>query len=506
MESETLLGELSSVLVFWIWRIELYSFVVFVEQPLSPLLAFPVDNTNVNLNAGDDNPTENDTLTSSRADPLVITGPDDPDRVTRILSNNDAIMRLPMTVPSKYQDLTSLIKERITLALRYFIGLGEKHILAQMCAPFQVEGCYILKTSGQPFVYDPKFTLLHQYREVSKSYTFALDDKTEAVDICGRVFKHKLPEWTPNVQYYSQREYPRLNHALTNNVRGTMALPVFEPNGQSCVGVLELILTSQKINYAPEVDKMCKALEAVNLRSSNVVDSSYFQIYNESRQQALADILELLSKVCDSNKFPLAQTWVPCRHRSVLASGGGFEESCGSFDGSSMGHVCMSITDVAFYVVDAHMWGFREACVEHHLQKGQGVAGRAFETRCSFFCENITHFSKTEYPLVHYARLFGLVASFAICLRSSYTGDDDYILEFFLPTSMTDHKDHQRIVHSLLTSVTQCSHSLKLVSGEDIGEDGRSFKNIISSANGDVPNSGIQSTLQSIYLISNGGL
>nr|GEV08120.1 membrin-11-like [Tanacetum cinerariifolium] len=54
-------------------------------------------------------------------------GPDDPDRVTRILLNNYATMKPPMRVPSKYQDLTSLIKERITLALRYFIELSESN-------------------------------------------------------------------------------------------------------------------------------------------------------------------------------------------------------------------------------------------------------------------------------------------------------------------------------------------------------------------------------------------
>nr|GEW15905.1 glutamate-rich WD repeat-containing protein 1 [Tanacetum cinerariifolium] len=54
-------------------------------------------------------------------------GPDDPIRVTRILLNNDATMRPSMRVPSKYQGLTSLIKERITLALRYFIELGESN-------------------------------------------------------------------------------------------------------------------------------------------------------------------------------------------------------------------------------------------------------------------------------------------------------------------------------------------------------------------------------------------
>ncbi|KAK1408225.1 hypothetical protein QVD17_39860 [Tagetes erecta] len=161
---------------------------------------------------------------------------------------------------------------------------------------------------------------------------------------------------------------------------------------------------------------------AVNLKSSNILDLPNTQICNKSRQQALAEILEVIAAVCETHNLPLAQTWVPCRHKSVLAYGGGFKKSCSSFDGSCMGQVCMSTTDVAFCVVDAHMWGFRDACAEHHLQKGQGVAGRAFATRSSCFCENITHFGKTEYPLVHYARLFGLVGSFAICLRSSHTG------------------------------------------------------------------------------------
>lgn len=74
-----------------------------------------------------------------------------------------------------------------------------------------------------------------------------------------------MPEWTPNVQYYSVKEYPRLNHAVNYNVRGTVALPVFEPSTQSCVAVLELIMTSPRINYTSEVDKVCKALEVVPL-------------------------------------------------------------------------------------------------------------------------------------------------------------------------------------------------------------------------------------------------
>ncbi|KAL8216611.1 hypothetical protein R6Q57_023448 [Mikania cordata] len=481
------------------------------EQSFSPLWAFSDDNnhqSNNEFNDGEEKLAGSATLTSSVAVHRLLS--DNTDQAIRKPSSIDIKRQLPMPIlevnPSEYQDTTCVIKERMTMALRYFIELGEKHVLAQVWAPVKNKGRYVLTTSGQPFVLDPNCTGLHQYRMASLMYMFSVDGETDGVlGLPGRVFRHKLPEWTPNVQYYSDKEYQRLNHALNYDVRGTLALPVFEPSGQSCVGVLELILTSQKINYAPEVDKVCKALEAANLKSSNILDSPNTQICNENRQQALAEILEVLAAVCETHNFPLAQTWVPCRHRSVLAYGGGFKKSCSSFDGSCMGQVCMSTTDVAFYVVDAHMWGFRDACAEHHLQKGQGVAGQAFATRSSCFCENITHFSKTEYPLVHYARLFGLVGSFAVCLRSTHTGDDDYILEFFLPPNMVDCKDQQAMLGSLLTSMKQHFRSLKVASGEEIGEDGRFVEIIKASVNGDIIDSGIQSIRLSESVISNGG-
>ena len=196
--------------------------------------------------------------------------------------------------------------------------------------------------------------------------------------------------------------------------------------------------------------------------------------------------------VCETHKLPLAQTWVPCRHRSVLANGGGLKKSCSSFDGSCMGQICMSTTEVAFYVVDAHMWGFREACAEHHLQKGQGVAGRAFASHNSCFCEDITQFCKTEYPLVHYARMFGLTSSFAICLRSTHTGNDDYILEFFLPPHIRDHRDQQMLLDSILVTLKQHFWSLRVASGKELEEEGRCIEIIKASMNEKL-DSGLQS-------------
>lgn len=195
------------------------------------------------------------------------------------------------------------------------------------------------------------------------------------------------------------------------------------------------------------------------------------QICNEGRQAALTEILEILTAVCETHKIPIAQTWVPCMHRSVLANGGGLKKSCSGIDGNCMEKVCMSATDVAVYIVDGHMWGFREACLEHHLQKGQGVAGRAFLSSSLCFCRDITQFCKAEYPLVHYARMFGLSSCFAICLRSTHTGNDDYILEFFLPPTITSSGEHETFLGSLLATMKKHFKSLKVASGIGLEEE-----------------------------------
>ncbi|XP_040985974.1 protein NLP7-like isoform X2 [Juglans microcarpa x Juglans regia] len=378
----------------------------------------------------------------------------------RPMVNNDGKQRLPSPLselmPLDNPDGYCAIKERMTQALRTFKDLTEQNVLAQVWVPVKNGSRYSLTTSGQPFVIVSHINGLHQYRMVSQMYMFPVDEETDGLPgLPGRVFQKRVPEWTPNVQFYSMLEYPRRNHAQNYNVHGTLALPMTEPSGQSCVAVLELIMTSAKINYAPEFDKVCKALE----------------IRNEGRQNALAEILGILTVVCETHKLPLAQTWVPCRHRNILAHGGGLKKSCTSFDGSCMAQVCMSTTDVALYVVDAHMWRFREACVQHHLQKGQGVAGRAFSSHNSCFCGNVTLFCKTDYPLVHYARMFGLASCFAICLRSTHTGDDDYILEFFLPRGISDFYEQQILLGSLLATMKQHFQSLKVASGIELEEE-----------------------------------
>lgn len=235
----------------------------------------------------------------------------------------------------------------------------------------------------------------------------------------------------------------------------------------------------------------------------------YDQICNEGRQSAFVEILETLTTVCESHKLPLAQTWVPCWHRSILADGGGIHKTCSSIDNTcNGGQVCMSASDVAFHVIDAHLWGFRDACIEHHLQKGQGVAGRAFLSRKPCFVRDVTKFSKVEYPLVHYAKMFGLGASFAVCLQSDNTGADEYVLEFFLPAECKEEAEQMALLEDIITVMKEHFRSLKPVDGIMISIDSVKMVSLDSENCNGTACSGdnvVGDTLEKILLDANDG-
>jgi len=119
------------------------------------------------------------------------------------------------------------------------------------------------------------------------------------------------------------------------------------------------------------------------------------------------------------------------------------------------------------------MWGFRRACLEHGLEKGQGVPGKAIQTNLPVFDSDVKSYSKDEYPLGHYAKLFGLVSAVAIRLRSVHTGNDDFILEFFLPTDCVDSKEQQLLLNSLSLTMQRICQSLRTLSEKELEEERR---------------------------------
>lgn len=153
------------------------------------------------------------------------------------------------------------LRDRMMQALR-FIGRLRMDVLAQAWMPVTQGNRTFLTTREQPYVLEHKNDQLWLYRSVSEKYDFPADKDSGAyAGLPGRVYLHQRPEWTPNVQFYTSQEYLRVKEAQRCDVRGSLAVPVLDPVTRQCVAVIELVMRAEKVQYGPEIDIICRALQ-----------------------------------------------------------------------------------------------------------------------------------------------------------------------------------------------------------------------------------------------------
>eukprot|EP00250_Pteridium_aquilinum_P009969 c19061_g1_i2 orf=777-4364(+) len=357
--------------------------------------------------------------------------------------------------------------DRIKLALGKYLGLSRSDVLVQVWLPQKRGKNVVLTTHRQPFLLCQPTECLSSYREYSSRYTFSAEegDPEAFRALPGRVFQKKTPEWTPNVQLYKRSEYLRMDDAERCNVRGSLAVPVFERVTGNCVGVIELVMMLEKIEYRTEIEGLSMALQEVNLCSTETQCCLPLQVQSEPRQLVHAEISEVLMATCRTHKLPLAQVWVTCLLNMHSNRDAATDSNTIAYDASDIG-LCTG--DSPYFVNDSGVNGFRQACSEHCLEKDQGVPGKAFMSIHPFFSCDVKDYSKSDYPLVHYARVFNLGAAVAIRLRSVHTGDNDYILEFFLPQACMDLDEQQLLLNSLSVTMQRICRSLRTVTEEEL--------------------------------------
>lgn len=192
-----------------------------------------------------------------------------------------------------------------------------------------------------------------------------------------------------------------------------------------------------------------------------------FQSLSRNQRAALAEITDVLRAVCHAHSLPLALTWIPCHYMEEA-----FDEvmkvRVREGNSRSSGKFVLCIERTACYVNDREMQGFVHACSEHYIEEGQGIAGKALQSNHPFFFSDVKAYDITKYPLVHHARKYGLNAAVAIRLRSTYTGDDDYILEFFLPVNMKGSSEQQLLLNNLSGTMQRICKSLRTVSDAEL--------------------------------------
>ncbi|KAI3816266.1 hypothetical protein L1987_15959 [Smallanthus sonchifolius] len=356
----------------------------------------------------------------------------------------------------------------------------DKNALIQVWLPETIQGNKVLSTSRRLFSLDLNCPRLSNYRNVSESYHFAAEgDARDIVGLPGRVFMQKVPEWTPDVRLFKIEEYSRVSHAQEHDVRGSFAVPVFDQDVKDCIGVVEVVMTTQKSKYTLEIQSLCEALESVDLRSSEDSNTQIIKVKQGFYHPALPEILETLKCACMMHNLPLAQTWIPC-----IKQGG--KGGCRHSNENLIR--CISTVDSASYVSDHRFKEFQEACSEHHLFIGQGVVGKAFTTNEPFcYSPDVTSYMKTEYPLAHHAKIFDLHAAVAMRVRTTYAAAVDFVLEFFLPVDCKNRKEHKVMINSLLAIIRKVCGSLRIVAEMGLQEKGGNEGLLVVSDTEQVP-------------------
>ncbi|XLU35628.1 hypothetical protein S245_071694 [Arachis hypogaea] len=353
------------------------------------------------------------------------------------------------------------LDEKMLRAMNLFKESVGDGILTQVWAPMKHGNDFILSTSEQPYLLDH---MLAGYRDVSREFTFSAEDKPGSFPgLPGRVFMSQIPEWTSNVGYYNKSEYMRVEHAINHEVRGSIAVPIIDTLAEPpCCAVLELVTTKEKPDFDKELKIVSSALQLVNLRTTTS-PRLMSQCLSNNKRAALTEIIDVLRAVCHAHSLPLALTWIPCYY----SEGIGDEASRirikdgGKIPGEK---TVLCIEESACYINDIVVGGFVHACVEHYLEEGQGVAGKALQLNRPFFYSDVKAYNISEYPLVHHARKYKLNAAVAVRLRSIHTNDDDYMIEFFLPVNMNGSQEQQLLLDNLSGTMQRMCQSLRTVS------------------------------------------
>ncbi|KAL8208359.1 hypothetical protein R6Q57_007771 [Mikania cordata] len=349
------------------------------------------------------------------------------------------------------------VKEKVTSALKA-LTFREPHVLVQFWSPVAVRKRWLLTTLDQPFGLGVVDEDLYLYRLESEQRMFVVDEEHRGeLGPPGRVYRQKLPEWSLDIHGFSTRQSAQ-DWGAFHNIHGYLNLPVFEPSSGCCVGVLELITSSNYVNYAFEVRQVSRALKMENLKSPNVLEDTRFYacVGDEKRKLEMDEIFCALKMVCDIHNLPLAQIWGLCGYSSVVAHSGNLIRSCSSFSRNCIGKVCMSTNALPFYVRDLSMWEFYETCRGRHLDISKGIVGRSLSSRGLCFCGDVSKLSEDEYPLVPYARMHGITSCLAIYLKSLEV-DDEYVVELFLPTQNENEADLQSLVTTLKQQIKNAS-------------------------------------------------
>ncbi|XP_057801184.1 protein NLP5-like isoform X2 [Salvia miltiorrhiza] len=387
-----------------------------------------------------------------------------------------------------------LIKGKMEAFMEKIAVKGRKHNkwIVQFWAPKMVENRCYLETSDQPYAVGCLAKGIGLFRKKCMAHYYCMGDEAREEELGppGRVFRNGHPEITPDLFYYTTKEFPIRNYAMLCCNRGYLALPILDDeDSDKCVGVLEFLgfyySDLRNSGRALEVAKLCSthidfhprflANEPVNV-CFNSFSNMLIYFYTNSlvklcfchnmfyldqtlscRKKALTEIRNVLKLITggDLPQLHMANVWVPNRE-------------CVSITNTNMS--CMQLA-----LSTNQLWWKRRDKDESrwiHVQARKGIVGMVLASENkSCFCQNLCAFSSVDQPLSHYEMSDRRDVCFAICLQSSHTGYLVYVVEFFLYQGPPTCEYVRSFLSLLLPVMKHQLRSFKMASGKQLGEE-----------------------------------
>ncbi|KAL1804233.1 protein NLP7 isoform X1 [Daucus carota subsp. sativus] len=302
---------------------------------------------------------------------------------------------------------------------------------------------------------------LYRMHSISCTHRIQLDDEEDDYiiqskqqeGVISRVFRYKRPEMTPHISFYSLHEYPHREFAISCGIQPSLCFPLFKTADCSGHprGVVELVSTcEQDLENFKQYFESCFFVQKMRMYTSR--DYILFNFLRKNDlNPALWQMDHVLTLVCQKFPLRLAQFWVLTNPNSGALS---VMSQKSNLDSEELAPLCR----------------FKDACLQTHLNIGEGLVGKTCLFRKSFSCRNITEFNITNYPLAHYARSCVSIACFTIFLRSFFPPFEECVLEFFLPSQELSNYYPQTMSNTLLTTVKEHLPYYTFDLGEELGQ------------------------------------
>ncbi|KAJ6741256.1 DELLA PROTEIN RGA2-LIKE [Salix purpurea] len=170
---------------------------------------------------------------------------------------------------------------------------------------------------------------------------------------------------------------------------------------------------------------------------------------------ASAEIYDILEYTCNVHNLPLALTWISDRRDYIIVNS----------------KRKLRIVESACYLNDVTMEGFVEACGKHHLEEGQGAAGKALQSNGMHFNPVVSELSVDDYPFVYHTWDFGLHAAVSFKLENIHMSRVDYVLEFFLPAETKEVSEHKLLIDGISSILQKNCRNSWVISGMESSDE-----------------------------------